>query len=142
MKLFIIILLSLVTISAIAQESPPPGSINLLPGYHHRIGQGIDSRVGTIWKKNGLRINYDIGELAGNYAECKQLCNWTDGEVWRKTQIVNGQHVVCVFTSKRRLVVSFPAAHANFYATVKTEGQLTDMLLMLFTFNSMAATKL
>jgi hypothetical protein len=129
----------LTAVSVTAQEAPPPGYIELLPGFHHHLKQGIDSATGTIGKKGGLQIQYDIGEQAGNYTQCT-WCGWTKGEVWRKKQIVNGQEIVCVFTKNRRFIVSFPEAHANFYATIRTTGELTEMLLMLFTFRP-AATK-
>jgi len=58
------------TIAAGAQDVPPPGSIRLLPGYHHRLERGIDSKLGTIWKQGGLQLHYDIGEMAGTYTEC------------------------------------------------------------------------
>ena len=122
--------------SASGQEPPTPGSISLLPGYHHRIGQGIDSKVGRIWKDKGLVIHYDVGELAGDYTECGRPCGWTKGEMWRREQLVQGQKVVCVFTNKRRLVVSFPGAHANFYGIAKTDKQLAEMLLMVLTFKA------
>lgn len=122
--------------SASGQEPPTPGSVSLLPGYRHRVGQGIDSKVGTIWKDGGLVIHYDIGELAGDYTECGRSCGWTNGELWRREQVVHGQRVVCVFTKKRRLVVSFPGAHANFYGSIHTDEQLTEMLLMLLTFKA------
>lgn len=122
--------------SASGQEPPAPGSISLLPGYHHRVDRGIDSKVGRIWKEGGLIIHYDIGELAGDYTECGPTCGWTNGELWRREQLVQGQRVICVFTKKRKLVVSFPGAHANFYGTVNTDKQLTEMLLMLLTFKA------
>ncbi|HKT52028.1 MAG TPA: hypothetical protein VJV96_17130 [Candidatus Angelobacter sp.] len=118
-------------------QSAIPGEIRLLPGYQHRALQGIDSRVGEIWKIGGLRIRYDIGAMAGDYTECKS-CGWTKGELWRKEQIVNGQKMICVFTASKQLVISFPASHANFYATVTTPEQEADMLLMLFTFRGMS----
>lgn len=122
--------------TASAQEPPTPGSIRLLPGYHHSVGQGIDSKVGRIWKDRGPVIHYDIGALAGDYTECGRSCGWTNGELWRREQLVDGQRVVCVFTRKRRLVVSYPGAHANFYGTANTDKQLTEMLLMLLTFKA------
>jgi hypothetical protein len=122
-------------LTALAQQTDPtPGEIKLLPGYNHKTGQGLDSRVGRIWKEDGLKIEYDIGELAGDYATCKS-CGWTKGEVWRKQQVINGAPVICVFTKQRRLVISFPKAHANFYATVATDDQLSDMLLMVLTYH-------
>jgi len=59
----------LVVIAAIAQE-PAPGSMQLLPGFQHQHKQGVDSTVGTISKPGGLRIDYDIGEWAGDYTKC------------------------------------------------------------------------
>lgn len=132
--LIVVLLVELATSSAAGDEPPAPGGINLLPGYHHYLGQGIDSKIGRIWKERGLTIHYDIGELAGDYTECGHSCGWTEGEVWRREQILQGQRIICVFTKRRRLVISFPQVHANFYGTVRTDMELTDMLLMVFTF--------
>jgi hypothetical protein len=117
-----------------AQPDAVPGNIRLLPGYVHRRGQGIDSAVGSIARKGGLVIEYDIGDLAGVYTDCK-WCGWTDGELWRKNQIVSGHAVKIVFTKSKRLVISFPDTHANFYATVTSEDEVTDALLMVLTYN-------
>jgi len=115
---------------------PAPGGIRLLPGYTHQLKQGFDSEVGTISKAGGVTIQYDIGELAGNYAECDpKLCGWTKGEVWRKKQTIKGQAVVLVYTQEKTLIVSFPESRANFYATVDSSEQLTEMLLMVLTYD-------
>jgi hypothetical protein len=53
----------------------PPGDIKLLPGYKHEQGQGMDARVGKIWKGGGFVIQYDIGKLAGNQAESQDKDN-------------------------------------------------------------------
>ena len=42
-----------------------------------------------------------------------------------------------VFTKSRRFVVSFPESHANFYATIRNESDMADMLLMLSTFETL-----
>ena len=132
-KNIVLLFVCLAGTGAIGQEPPPPGSMKLLPGYHHRPKQGIDSTTGTISKDGGLDIQYDIGEMAGNYSECA-WCGWIKGEVWRKKQVINGQEIVCVLTKKKMFVVSFPKSHANFYARVRTQGEMADMLLMLITF--------
>ena len=119
-----------------ASTDDPPGSIRLLPGYVHKHGWGIDSSVGTIAKKGGLEIHYDIGAMAGNYADCGKLCGWTDNEVWRKKQVVDDQEVICVFTRKKMMVISFPKATANFYATIHSEEDIADMLFMVLTFRN------
>lgn len=132
-NLWVVFLIFALGLATFAQEANPPGGIKMLPGYQHRPKQGVDSFTGTIGKPGGLQIEYDIGEMAGNYTECTS-CGWIKGEVWRKKQIVNGQDVVCVWTNKKRLVVSYPASHANFVATILTKDQLTDMLLIVLTF--------
>jgi hypothetical protein len=132
--IFAILFLGLPTV--IAQTDPTPGNIKLLPGYHHQSGQGFDSRAGKIWKEGGAQVRYDIGDMAGNYADCK-LCGWTKGEVWRKTYSANGQNAIYVFTKGNNLVVSFPDSKANFVAVINNESDLTDVLLMLATFHSL-----
>lgn len=126
--------------SALAQDVAPPGSIKLLPGYHNQPTYGIDSKTGIISKEGGVEIHYDIGDMAGDYTDCL-TCGWTKGEVWRRKQLVNGQKAVFVFTNKKRLVISFPSSHANFYATIHTSEQLTDTLLMLLTFQPSSALR-
>lgn len=132
-RLSVVAIALLATSVSTAQKEVTPGLIKLLLGYRHERLQGIDSLVGKIWKDRGVDIRYDIGELAGNYAECKS-CEWTKGEVWRKKQIVNGQQVILVFTSSKRFLVVFPQSKANFYATISKEEDMADMLLMLLTF--------
>ena len=128
--------LFLLVTGCIAQVEAAPRNIRLLPGYVHRRAQGIDSMVGSISqkeRKNGLVIHYDIGRLAGVYAECSD-CGWTDGEIRHRKQLVGRHPVTIVFTPSKRLVVSFPDSHANFYATIRNEADLTDVLLMVLTY--------
>jgi hypothetical protein len=124
--------LAVLAITSVAQPVPveTPFHVRLLPGYQLKAGRSLDSITGTITKHGGLRINFD---LAGVCTDCK-TCGWTDGELWRKKQLINGQEAVFVFTKSRRLVVSFPESHANFYATIPNESDMADMLLMLSTF--------
>jgi len=53
---------------------------------------------------------------------------------WRRKQTVNGQESIIVFTKSKRLIAVFPESEANFYATISTEEDMADMLLMLCTF--------
>ena len=126
-------LLVLLATTCTAQSDKFPGHIRMLTGYVHRRGQGIDSVVGNITREGGLVIEYDIGRLAGVYTDCK-TCGWTEGELWRRNQVINGQSVQIVFTKSKRLVISFPTTHANFYATIKSEADLADTLLMVLTY--------
>ena len=124
-----------------AQTGSVPGNIRLLPGFVHHRGQGIDSMVGSITRKDGLVIQYDIGKAAGVYTDC-EWCGWTDGELWRRSQIVGGHEVRIVLTKSKRLVISFPDAPANFYATIGSDADLTDTLLMVLTYSPPLAAKI
>ena len=132
--LFVVAGLSLLSFSQpIENRESKLCRVTLLPGYQQREGSSLDSTTGLIWKEGGLRISYDIGRMAGAYTDCDS-CDWTRGEKWRKKRVINGQKAVFVFTASRRLVVSFPESHANFFATVRDESDFADMLFMLFTF--------
>jgi hypothetical protein len=131
-KIIIFVFLAVMAITSVAQPVPveAPFHIRLLPGYQLTAGRSLDSISGEIRKHGGLIINFDLVEA---YTDCKS-CGWTDGELWRKKQLVNEEEAVFVFTKSKRLVVSFPKSHANFYATIRNESDMADMLLMLSTF--------
>src|SRR5262245_14582093 len=80
-----------------AQSAEPPGGMLLLPGYEHERQRGIDTLVGRIWKKDGLVIHYDIGRLAGNYAQSRGK----DNPAWSKEQTVGGRKVQVCLTRDR-----------------------------------------
>lgn len=107
----------------------PPGSIKLLPGYTHQRLRGIDTQVGKISRKDGLTIQYDIGVLAGNYAEKQK-----EEAAWFKEQVINGQAVQVAFMKDKQLTVTFTNGPANFFVTIKSEEDMADVLLMLSTY--------
>jgi len=120
------------------QPVSPPGAIHLPDGYHHEPRQGIDSTVGRIWKDGGLEIQYDIGALAGNYA---QHIEHSD-RLWSMKQVVNGRTVDIVKGKDGRVVVSFAADDrtigenypANFWATVSSDEDLAALLAIALTY--------
>jgi hypothetical protein len=118
--------------SQIAKADPPPGKMELLPGYHHKTGRGIDTAVGHIWKDGGITISYDIGGLAGIYV----LPNQKDQNGWYREQKINNQTVRIVLTNERQLRVTFVEATANFVAVVPKDEDLADALLMILTYRS------
>ena len=122
-------------VASVAQPRPvvAPFHIKLLPGYQVHAGRSLDSITGEIRKPGSLTITFD---LVGAYTDCKR-CGWTDGELWRKKQLVNGEEAVFVFTKSKRVVVSFPQSRANFYASIHNESDMADMLLMLSPFETM-----
>ncbi|MCH8165366.1 MAG: hypothetical protein IH889_07130 [Planctomycetes bacterium] len=122
-----------VALRAASADDPPPGSIKLLDGFKHQRMQGIDTRVGKIWKENGITIQYDIGRLAGNYAQ-QQRKYQADQLVWDRQQTWHGEPVELAMTKNRQLYVSFPESHANFYGQVQKEEDLVDALLMVLMY--------
>ena len=118
-----------------------PATMVLLPGYQHApVPTPRDSRNGRIWKDQGLSISYQAGGLAGNRV------NGNPNLLWSKEMTVRGNRVQIGMTRDRMLIVvlSSPtpppevpgsALPANFYATVNTEEDIADMLLMVMTYN-------
>jgi len=126
------LLILTLTSSASSQADAPPGAMKLLPRYIHKTERGIDTRVGSISKPDGLTIKYDIGRLAGQYANPYSKNEY----VWYKEQIVGGQKVVCVLTKQKQIIATFTDSSANFFATVETEEDVVDFLLMVLTFEA------
>jgi len=114
-----------------AAQADPPGNIRLLPGYEHQTLQGIDTQVGRIWKESGLLIHYDIGQVAGNFATAFR----PDQRLWHKEQASETHRGQLTLTKDRMLCVTFPDDVANFYAAVKTEEDIVDMLLMVLNYS-------
>jgi hypothetical protein len=124
-------------------DDPLPFHMNLLPGYHHKRLRGIDSWVGRIWKRGGVRISYDKDMMAPDDRhaqppeEWRRLCAWRDdahshnkpdaGDVlcWIDAD-ADGRHKV--------LAALFPDA-TKFYALVKNQRQIDEALKMLLTYD-------
>lgn len=113
-----------------------PGHIVLLEGYHHVVTDGFDSITGRIWKEGGVDIRYDLF-MAGHYEDRKE---WTTKIKWKREQVIGGRRVICVLTKDNRLLIAFPEYMANFYAKVRNEKDVADMLLMILTYKSVTAT--
>src|ERR1051325_9596152 len=129
--IFVIVSLpSALFVLAANRRDAPPGGIRLLPGYQHKIEQGIDTQVGKILKDGGLTLEYDIGRLAGYYADAQRMSEY----LWYKEQVVGGQNVRCALTKDNQLIVTFPDSSANFFGKVKSQEDMADALLMTLTY--------
>jgi len=118
-----------------AQSAPTlgPGNVRLLPGYVHTPMRPIDSAAaGRISKAHGLVVSYDIGLAAGHYENDP---HWKNRAAWRTEQLIDGKRVVCIYTKSKELLIAFPDQLANFYGRVRTQRDITDMMLMVLTYD-------
>ncbi len=111
-----------------------PGNIKLLPDYIHERKRGIDSAIGSISKKDGLNIDYDIGAMAGNYAE-RRIVENKENIVWQKQEKINDDDLLVAYSKDGQIVASFNKASANFFAETKSEKDVEDFLEMIKTYN-------
>ena len=124
-----------------ADPNSPPGGIILLEGYQHKKLQGIDSLVGEILKKDGLKISYELGRIArpgqprmgGDFTDRAKGISKNDLK-WFKKQTIDGSPAHIAFTKKNQLIVSFPTRGGNFRAKIESEEQMADALLMTLTY--------
>ena len=131
------------------------GGIQLLPSYVYTSSPSIDTRVATISKKGGMVIDIEYG-LAGAWANPKDI----DTYAWYKEQMVSGHKVIIALTkpglktiwdsdeSRKKepgniLLVTIPLPNGNndpdyvidFKAEITSPEEMTDMLLMVLTFD-------
>lgn len=144
-KIFLIVIFVLSVSYSFAQTKPltpqrptsiaTPGNIKLLPEYTHEAGRGIDSAVGSISKKDGLTIRYDIGGMAGNYTESR-VANNKENIVWQKRQKVNDDDLLIAYFKDGQIMASYFKASANFLAKTNSQEDIVDFLVMVMTYNS------
>jgi hypothetical protein len=111
---------------------PPPGNMKLLPDYEHVPGCGIDTSVGYIKKDDGIKILYDIGRMAGNFAIRYASTHTAE---WTKTEQVRDDSVLVVLTKDKHIVATFEKAVANFSARVSSQSDIDDFLKIVLTYN-------
>ena len=111
---------------AFAQEtSLPPFGMKLPLGYLITPAQGIDSIAGTISKKDGFTIQYDIGDMAGVYVSPEKIR--PKGKfIWVREGSVSGHVYYYGLEGSEeeepgtmRFTLSFPQSNANFYCLLK-----------------------
>lgn len=137
---------------SIALPLQPIGGITLLPGYIYKDIPGVDAHEAIIYKEKGLVIDIEYG-LSGIWAESVE----TKDRAWYKEQIINGHKVKIVFIKPgiktgwepetprnvelgNILLITIPFGNdpdyaANFKAEIVNPEEMTDMLLMVLTFD-------
>lgn len=118
----------------------PPGNIQLLPGYVHERRSGVDSEVGEIKKPGGLLIKYDIGRMAGNYVKSNYEPEKLNS-LWLKSQKIKDQELTILYLKNGNIYATFTSKPANFFSNVKTNEELAEFLIIIFTYDSESAKK-
>lgn len=139
----VVVLLGMSTPAASGQTPIQGGfEIRLLPGFAHEPLQGIDSIVGKIGKKDGLQIQYEIGNIPkGGLATGGSFVNQAlrvpeKDRVWLKEQDAGGRKIHVAYTKENHLIISSASTKegVNFHCVAKTSGEVADVLLMVLTF--------
>jgi hypothetical protein len=128
-------LLLLVSVGGVASaqsyEVRPGKAMKLLPGYQIEERTGIDAIEGTIAKRDGLTVQYDIGKFRNNVASLQDKKRLR----WYKEHEANGLPVHLALAKDGTLYVTFPYFAANFQANVANEAEMAEVLLMVLTYS-------
>lgn len=60
---------------------------------------------------------------------------WKNRAVWHTEQLIDGKRVVCIYKESKELLTAFPYSGANFYAKVRKQRDIFDMMLMVLTYD-------
>lgn len=129
-SLFILtsVLCSLVVVGCTPDAGPPDLDVlpNLPEHWSNVPGQGTDSNVGHFESSElGLKIHYDIGRLAGEYAD---VDNHPDQQ-WLKSARRDGVFYRYLLTADNMLFVTFPdEGPANFHVKVRDDDEITYVM--------------
>ena len=104
----------------------------LIRGYKVEIRYGPEpnEEAGRIWKPGGLAIDWNFDAYGGSIIdeiEQKEV-------LWRLELPSSGNPSVMVRTRENRVAISI-ATHLNFSATIHSDQELAEMLLMCLTYN-------
>lgn len=147
--LFIVYFLS---VSATSAQSVY-GGIKLLDGYKYKTGKAVDAITGTIYKQNGLTIDFEAGFSQGYAADKKNKEQYE----WYKEQTINGRTIRIAYIKPNLktvwepdqprspepgsiMLVTIPLGNernnaVNFRAEILSLQEATDFLLMVLTFD-------
>jgi len=108
----------------------PPAGVVLISGYKNERCMGVDSSTGRIWKDQGLEIRYEGGMGAGNRVDRN-----SSNLAWSREHTTDTRRVQVAMTKDRVLLITFSpmprGPMLNFYATVRSEEDIADALLMV-----------
>jgi len=105
--------------------------IKMLPGYRLQILPGLDTIGARIFRPGGLSIDFASGEHLQKKAD-----ELPSSKVyWKTKQTINGRLLTCAYTRSGYLVATFDDAFVvDFEARIRNKQELTEMLLMIATY--------
>jgi hypothetical protein len=114
-------------------DSDPPEGIKLPDGYRHKASTDFEGgTAGIIWKKDGLKIDYEFANWAGGGDAVKQIKE--SEQVWRKKMKSEDLEFEYVLTKYNSLIVSSyrqGRKFADFFVKVGGEQDVEEVLSII-----------
>jgi hypothetical protein len=114
-------------------DSVPPEGIKLPDGYRHKVSTNFEGKTaGTVWKKDGLKIDYVFAYWAGGYPAVKGIKE--SEQVWRRKMQSEDLEFEYVLKKDSRLIVSTYREgnqFADFFVKVRVEQDVEEVLSII-----------
>jgi hypothetical protein len=114
-------------------DCAPPEGIKLPEGYRHKASTNLEERTaGVIWKRDGLKINYEFASWAGGGDVVKGIPESL--QVWRRKIQSEGLEVEYVLTKGGCLIISTYSQggkYADFFVSVSDERGVEEALAII-----------
>jgi hypothetical protein len=114
-------------------DSVPPEGIKLPDGYRHKVSTNFEGgTAGTIWKKDGLKIDYVFAHWAGGGPAVKEIKE--SEQVWRRKMQSEDLEFEYVLKKDNRLIVSTYREgnqFVDFFVKVRGERDVEEVLSII-----------
>ena len=105
--------------------------VEIPENFNHIPEQGIDSKIGKILNDDeSIIIRYDLGRLAGLYADPKEANNY---KIFEEGEIDQTKYYYAV-DKQDNLYVTFPDYGLNFIYKLKSNEDYRNILNLILTF--------
>jgi hypothetical protein len=114
-------------------DNAPPEGIKLPDGYRHKASTDFEGGIsGVIWKRDGLKIYYEIAYWAGGGDAVKRVKK--SEQVWRKKIRSEDLEFECALTKDNKLIISSNrqgVKFADFFVKVGGEQDVEEVLSII-----------
>lgn len=114
-------------------DSSPPEAIKLPEGYRHKVSTNFEGlTAGTIWKKGGLKIDYEFAYATGGGAAVREIEE--SEQVWRrKTRSEDLEFEYALKKDNHLIISSYHQGHkfADFFVKVSGEQDVEEVLSII-----------